>query len=419
MSALPILILLIVILAVYSVIKFINSKIKFNIFKFNIFKFIFIIYPLVKIFSLNSDIDIFNVTRFYKSVKMSYQNIKEYNEIFSNLEKSSNTNIISNNSKIKNIVFVIGESTARNHMSLYGYFLKTNPLLEKLEKEGGLYKFTDTISPHSHTIPVIKKLLTFYNYESTEEWYTYNNIIDIMKNAGYKTYWFSNQESSGIYGNVAVALGKKSDVVIFNKVKDSSQDFNSLYDEQILDKSLKYIDRNSEKNFIVYHLMGTHSVYKNRYPQEFEIFKNENSKISNYDNAVLYNDYVIDKIISTFKDEETIIVYVSDHGEEVYDFRNFAGHAEDNGSRYMIEIPFLIYISDKFKINYPETVKKIEDSVDKPYMTDDLIHTILDIAEIKTSEYEESRSIINNKFNSLRKRIFYEKDYETYWKNRD
>lgn len=416
---LRILILLIVILAVYSVIKFINSKIKFNIFKSNIFKFIFIIYPLVKIFSLNSDIDIFNVTRFYKSVKMSYQNIKEYNEIFSNLEKNSNTNIISNNSKIKNIVFVIGESTARNHMSLYGYFLKTNPLLEKLEKEGGLYKFTDTISPHSHTIPVIKKLLTFYNYESTEEWYTYNNIIDIMKNAGYKTYWFSNQESSGIYGNVAVALGKKSDVVIFNKVKDSSQDFNSLYDEQILDKSLKYIDRNSEKNFIIYHLMGTHSVYKNRYPQEFEIFKNENSKISNYDNAVLYNDYVIDKIISTFKDEETIIVYVSDHGEEVYDFRNFAGHAEDNGSRYMIEIPFLIYISDKFKINYPETVKKIEDSVDKPYMTDDLIHTILDIAEIKTSEYEKSRSIINNKFNSLRKRIFYEKDYETYWKNRD
>ena len=128
---------------------------------------------------------------------------------------------------------------------------------------------------------------------------------------------------------------------------------------------------------------------------------------------------MIEKIISTFKDEETVIIYISDHGEEVYDFRNFAGHAEDNGSRYMIEIPFLIYVSDKFKINYPETVKRIEDSVDKPYMTDDLINTILDIAEIKTSEYEESRSIINNKFNSLRKRIFYEKDYETYWKNRD
>lgn len=116
---LKILILSVVILAVYFTVKFIKSKIKFNIFKSNIFKFIFIIYPLVKIFSLNSDIDIFNITRFYKSAKMSYQNIKEYNEIFSNLEKNNNINIVSNNSKIKNIVFVIGESTARNHMSLY------------------------------------------------------------------------------------------------------------------------------------------------------------------------------------------------------------------------------------------------------------------------------------------------------------
>ena len=416
---LKILILLIGILAVYFIIKFINSKIKFNIFKSNIFKFIFIIYPLVKIFSLNSDIDIFNVTRFYKSVKMSYQNIKEYNKIFSNLEKSSNINVISNNSKIKNIVFIIGESTTRNHMSLYGYKLKTNPLLEKLEKERNLYKFTDTISPHAQTIPVIKKLLTFYNYESKDEWYTYNNIIDIMKIADYKTYWFSNQESSGIYGNVAVALGKKSSTIIFNKIKDSSQEFVNLYDEQILNKSLKYIDKNSDKNFIIYHLMGTHGGYKNRYPQEFEIFKNENSKISDYDNAVLYNDYVVDKIISTFKDEEAIIFYVSDHGEEVYDFRNFAGHTEDDGSRYMIEIPFLIYVSDKFKENYPEMVKKIENSVDRPYMTDDLIHTILDIAEIKTSEYEESRSIINDKFNFARKRIFLGQEYENYWKNKN
>ena len=408
-----------IVFVTYFISKFIASKIKYNIFKYNIFKFIFIIYPLIKIFSINSDLNTFSIIRFYKSVKISHQNLKEYNEIFLKLEKNTNVDIISNNSKIKNIVFIIGESTTRNHMSLYGYSLKTNPLLEKLEKEGNLYKFTDTISPHSHTIPVIKKLLTFYNYESKDEWYTYNNIIDIMKLAGYKTYWFSNQESSGIYGNIAVALGGKSDIRIFNKIKDSTQEFNNLYDEQILNKSLKYIDKISDKNFIIYHLMGTHGVYKNRYPQEFENFKNKNSKVSDYDNAVLYNDYVINKIISTFKNKEVIIFYVSDHGEEVYDFRNFAGHSEDNGSRYMIEIPFLIYVSDKFKENYPEIIKKIANSVDRPYMTDDLLHTILDVAGIKTSEYEESRSIINDKFNTSRKRIFSEHEYESYWKNKN
>ena len=52
-------------------------------------------------------------------------------------------------------------------------------------------------------------------------------------------------------------------------------------------------------------------------------------------------------------------------------------------------------------------------------MTDDLIHTILDIVQIKTKEFDETRSIINEKYNSSRKRIFSGKDYDTYWKNKN
>ncbi len=108
-----------------------------------------------------------------------------------------------------------------------------------------------------------------------------------------------------------------------------------------------------------------------------------------------------------------------DNGEEVYDFRDFVGHSNDNVSRYMVEIPFLIYISDKFKEKYPEIVKKIEKSLNNPYMTDDLIHTILDIAGIKTPEFDETRSVINEQFNANRKRVYTGKDYDEYWKNRN
>lgn len=302
-------------------------------------------------------------------------------------------------------------------MSLYGYQKETNPLLKQLEKEGNLYKFTDTISPHSHTIPVIKKLFTFCNYESTKEWYNYNNIIDIMNKAGYNTYWFSNQESSGIYGNIAAALASKAKTTIFNKIRDSEDNVAESYDEEIVVKSKKYI--NTNKNFIVYHLMGTHSSYKNRYPSSFDKFKNKKNKVAEYDNAVLYNDYVINKIITEFKNKEAIIIYVSDHGEEVLDFRNFIGHTENNPSRYMIEIPFLIYVSDKFKENYPEIINKIETSLNNPYMTDDLIHTILDITQIKTLDFDDTRSIINPNFNKMRKRIFFEKNYDEYWKGKN
>lgn len=53
------------------------------------------------------------------------------------------------------------------------------------------------------------------------------------------------------------------------------------------------------------------------------------------------------------------------------------------------------------------------------YMTDDLIHTILDIVGIKTPEFDETRSVINEKFNAKRKKIYTGKDYDKYWKNRN
>lgn len=45
-------------------------------------------------------------------------------------------------------------------------------------------------------------------------------------------------------------------------------------------------------------------------------------------------------------------------------------------------------------------------------MTDDIIDTILDIADIKTSEYNPSKSIINSKFDFSRKRMIDNKDYD-------
>lgn len=387
------------------------------IFKLKILKIIFIFLLVFKIFNLNYQIDMQNSSfgRLYIAQKECRQIFKDYKEIEA---MKNNAKILSKERNIENIVFIIGESTTKNHMSLYGYKNDTNPLLKKLEKEGNLYKFTDTVSSHAGTIPNIKKILTFYDFESDKDWYNYTNIIDIMKATGYHTYWFSNQESSGIWGNIAVALGKRSDTVVFNNFYNSQEYFiKDNYDEQIVDKSLDYIlDKN---NFIIYHLLGAHSDYKKRYPKEYEYFKNNNPFISSYDNAILYNDYVVNKIIDNFKDKEAIVIYIPDHGEEVYDFRNFKGHSENNGSRYMIEIPFLIYVSDKFKNNYPDTVKDIENSLNNPYMTDDIIHTILDIAKIKTEEFDERKSIINKNFNSSRKRIFSGKDYETFWKNKN
>lgn len=387
-----------------------------------------IILIIICIFSFIQLFDIVDVAkrtlifRTINSLNKGIKNVKVYREIVKNL--NSDVVIEKNNSKIKNIVIIIGESTTRNHMGIYGYKLNTTPNLKKLEEEGNLYKFTDTINSHVNTVGSLQKVLTFYNSDSNNEWYTYNNIVDVMSKANYKTYWFSNQESFGIWGNVAVAIGNRSDKIIFNCLRDSEEEIKNSFDGEIVEKSLNKID--GDKNFIVYHLMGTHSSYKNRYPKEFSKFDEKDYKlpikekdkkeISEYDNAILYNDYVVNKIIDLYKDRESVVIYFSDHAEEMFDFRDYRGHAEDKASRYMMEIPFLIYLSDTTKNKYPELGDKIKSSLNRPYMTDDIIHTILDIVGIKTKEFDETRSVINDKFNDKRERKYKEKSYDSYWK---
>ena len=82
-----------------------------------------------------------------------------------------------------------------------------------------------------------------------------------------------------------------------------------------------------------------------------------------------------------------------------------ASHSGDVESSSMYEIPVMIWGSNKFKKNHADKWENIKNSVDRPYMTDDMIHTVLDIAEIETADYDETRSLTNPRFDTSRKRI--------------
>jgi len=94
----------------------------------------------------------------------------------------------------------------------------------------------------------------------------------------------------------------------------------------------------SPNKFILIHLIGTHAAY-----DQFDaasvaakgrdfLNTDRNALISFYDNAVLYNDHIVAEIIERIRRQEQngYVLYLSDHGEEVFEQRNFAGHV--NGS---------------------------------------------------------------------------------------
>lgn len=325
--------------------------------------------------------------------------------------------------KIPYVIFILGESTQRNYMSLYGYYLKTTPKLDVLEKKGNLIKFSDTISSFANTQASLRRIMNFSNIEDEKDWYNRLNIVDLYNLSGYKSMFISNQEPLSGHTSVTTAVANRANKTIFlDKFTTDDKIFTKKLDGEMLPliKNNKY-----NYDFFVIHLMGTHFKYDKRYGKNFAKFKsddinksidiNKKEVIANYLNAILYNDYFINEVFELFKDEEAIIVYISDHGESLYEYRDKAEHFVT--SRFTAEVPFFFIITDKFKKNNAKFVNKIIKAKSKPFMSDDLIHTMTNVGGIYVKDYNETRDILSDNFNKKRIRIFNgEVDYDKFLK---
>ena len=68
--------------------------------------------------------------------------------------------------------------------------------------------------------------------------------------------------------------------------------------------------------------------------------------MSEYDNATLYNDSIVDQIVRRFANEDAIVIYVPDHGEECFEgsrgfiCRNHSAAIDYDLAHYEFEVPF-------------------------------------------------------------------------------
>ena len=354
-----------------------------------------------------------SIERVSDMVYCLYGEMKSYDEIAQGLA-SHPVQLTREESSIPYVIFILGESTSRHHMGIYGYPLPTTPRLSAREADGSLLAFQDVVSPHTYTMAVLRELFTFYHKAYGGEWYEYGNYFDILRAAGYHTAWISNQESSGLYGNAGRAYADRCDEKAFTMIRDSENDV-SRYDEAVLPLLDASLEKNqAQKSFYTIHLMGTHEDYIRRYPPEYSVFaagdetgdKPEWRKMrAEYDNAVRYNDFIVDEIIRRFEDKNAVVIYISDHGEEVYDRWDFRGHAE-HGSFYQLEIPMLVWTSASFRRSYPELMSDMTAAAAQPFMTNDMIYLLMDMMEIGTPEYDPARSPLNAAFDADAPRIY-------------
>ena len=64
----------------------------------------------------------------------------------------------------------------------------------------------------------------------------------------------------------------------------------------------------------------------------------------------------------------------------------------------IFEVPLMIWMSDIYKQRNPEIVENIKSNKDKPYITGDISHTILDMAGVRCSQFVSKKSVANADF---------------------
>lgn len=293
----------------------------------------------------------------------------------------------------KQIVIILGESFSSNHSSLYGYHIITNPLLEKQEGFGNLLVYKNATSPCTITTKAFKYLLNTYttNVEDGKAWYDHPNIIEIMIAAGYHTAWISNQAEIGMYDNLPSGFARLCDESIFLREKNDVQ----IFDGNLISKKTS---QKHEKNCIFYHLMGQHENFSTRYPKEFEKFtakdyntlpQNQREVIASYDNATLYNDFVVNSIIELYKDQDAVVFYLPDHALDLFDTDpDYFGHAKmtEASQTQGKKIPFMVYVSPVFKDLHFKMYERMKESREKPFCTDRLIYAVMDVVGFRFAD---------------------------------
>lgn len=235
----------------------------------------------------------------------------------------------------KTIVLVIGESTSREGMSLYGYSRNTTPLLKETAAKYPLFvKAKEAYSTKFSTVPAFNSMLEFDIKVPKEE---HVHLLALFKEAGYHITWISNQDDLGIEAEYASFADK---MVQMNRQRGRSS---ASFDEKVIPALKLALSENYEKKLIIVHLIGLHPHFALRFPEGTKATWSKEDDVAKslkelgrsrrtlilkeqYNLGMLYQDKIISESLDLTKKAAGRApvdwIYLSDHGAE-------SGHTTD------------------------------------------------------------------------------------------
>ena len=332
------------------------------------------------------------------------------------------------------MVLVIGESYNKWHSSLYGYPLETSPLMAAERDKGLLTVFTDAIAPYNLTSVTIQNMLSLNSIGHGEKWHERPMWPAVMRRAGWQIDLWDNQRNFMVGETFAASLNSflfAPEIVqqVYHAVNDTVCEFDGDLVTQYYNQWMP-----AARRLVIFHLMGQHTDYGSRYPHttEWEVWtpadvpaaaapyidSRRRGIMLDYARATRYNDAVLASIIDHYRDRDAVVVMLSDHGEEVYDYRDFMERDHNPQKtaqmvRYENGIPLTIWCSPIYKQRHPDRAEAIARAAGLPFMSDNLGQMMLWLGMVDSPWNDSTRNVLHPAYRPAKRLIYDGLDYDS------
>ena len=324
------------------------------------------------------------------------------------------------------VVLLIGETSRYDHWQINGYERPTSPYLAA---RTNLISFDSVFTVGNLTTVCVPYILSRATPDNPRLYYRETSVVDAFHEGGYRTAWIADQSFNNEF-LMRIANGCDYAKYIAD---DGSSD---VFTDTVLLAPLRQAITNNQSSItnnagdlVVLHSLGCHFKYSERYPDDFQRFtpdmkginvrdmmhrvdeetegvarlKPENMAVyknfktilvNSYDNAILFTDYFIERVIRELEStgRPTVLVYVGDHGENLLDDeRNMFLHGTYSGSKYEYHVPLFVWASNSYIKRHQNKWKAMQANTSKCFSTMALFHSLLDLGDLQYAELDSTQ----------------------------
>ncbi|VGM94889.1 Phosphoethanolamine transferase eptB [uncultured Avibacterium sp.] len=248
--------------------------------------------------------------------------------------------------KVRNIIFLLGESESAKHVSYFGYDFEnrnTTPFLTRFSQSDAQPIVKETYSAGLLTAIALPSLFNAIEYPNGLSQISKGttNLFRLAKQQGYQTYFYTAQSQEDM--DLLNLLGK----TWIDELKyptDLGFGFKQHMSDRELLPLLKKINLQEGNNFIILHQRGSHMPYGKILTAEQKVFGDKTAN-DEYDNTIYATDQLMKAVIHYLQqqtEQDWLFIYTSDHGQFVTPERHIqATMDEDN---YLV--PTVLYSPD-------------------------------------------------------------------------